>query len=195
MLNWLWFGLLALGVGYGGITGNFSAVSAAALEAAADSVVLIIEITGLLCLWLGMLKIAEASGLMQKIAQIMSPFVTFLFPDVPAKHPAFASMLMNMAANFLGLGNAATPFGLKAMEQLQSINPHPERASRPMITFLAINTSSITLIPTLVISLRAAAGSAAPTEIIGATILATGCGTVFALVFDYILRKSKYGRS
>ncbi len=195
MLNWLWFGLLALGIAFGGLQGDFAGVSAAALEAAADSVVWIMEMTGLLCLWLGMLKIAEASGLMQKIARLFSPAVAFLFPDVPRQHPAFTSMLMNMAANFLGLGNAATPFGLKAMEQLQSLNPHPDRASRPMITFLAVNTSGITLIPTLVISLRTAAGSAAPTEIIGAAVFATGCGTAFALIFDAILRKSKYGRS
>ncbi|MEG2213580.1 MAG: nucleoside recognition domain-containing protein, partial [Clostridiales bacterium] len=169
MLNWIWFLLLGGGIIYGALSGNMEAVSTASLAAAADTVRLIIEITGLLCLWLGMLKIAEESGLIQALARLLSPMVAFLFPDVPKQHPAFASMLMNMAANLLGLGNAATPFGLKAMEQLQSLNEHPDTASTPMITFLAINTSSITLVPTLVISLRAAAGSANPTEIIGAT--------------------------
>ncbi len=194
MLNWIWFLLLGGGIVYGACAGTLAAVTDAALAAAADTVTLILQITGLLCLWLGMLRIAEESGLIRLLARWLSPIMALLFPDVPRQHPAFASMMMNMAANLLGLGNAATPFGLKAMEQLQTLNPHPDTASTPMITFLAINTSSITLVPTLVISLRAAAGSAAPTEIIGATILATACGTTFAICFDWLLRHRRVGR-
>ena len=189
MLNYIWFILLAVGTVFAAYTGNMAAVTESALVAAADAVRIIIEITGLLCLWLGMLKIAEASGLVGLLAKLISPLAQRLFPDIPRQHPAFAAMVMNIAANLLGLGNAATPFGLKAMEHLQTLNDSPDTATPSMITFLVLNTSSFTFIPTLVISLRAAAGSSDPTEIIGATIIATACGTVFAVFFDRLLRR------
>jgi len=194
MLNWIWFGLIAVGVGYGMLTGNLAAVTEEAFAAANDAVLILLEICGLTCLWLGMLKIAEASGLVDKLGKCIAPLVRRLFPDVPAGHPAFSSIIMNVAANLLGLGNAATPFGLKAMEQLQTLNRDQATATPAMITLLAINTSCITLLPTMVISLRASAGSAEPTAIIGATILSSTVGLLFALVLDRILRRYYGGR-
>lgn len=188
MLNWVWFGLLAGSIVYAAINGNIEAVTAAAFKAANDTVVIIIEICGLICLWLGMLKIAEASGLVRRLGRLIAPVVRRLFPDVPEQHPAFSSIVMNISANLMGLGNAATPFGLKAMEHLQSLNQDKLSASPPMITLLVMNTSCITFIPTLVISLRLAAGSVDPTAIIGATVLSSAIGLTFALALDRILR-------
>lgn len=189
MLNWIWFGLLAIGIIYGAFSGNMEAVTEAAFSAAGDSVMLVIEMCGLLCLWLGLFKIAESSGLVNKLSRLISPLIRRLFPEVPDGHPAFSAIVMNVSANLLGLGNAATPFGLKAMEHLQTLNPEKDTASHSMITLLAMNTSCITLLPTMVISLRMAAGSSEPTATIGATIIASTTGLVFALILDRILRK------
>ena len=194
MLNWIWFLLLAGGVLYGAVSGNMGAVTEAALQAASDAVRLMIEMCGLLCLWLGILRISEASGLVDRLGRALSPAVGLLFPDVPRSNPAFAAIVMNFSANLLGLGNAATPFGLKAMAHLQELNQRPDEASSAMITLLALNTSGVTFIPTLVISLRMAAGSSDPTRIIGATILASSIGLTFALLLDGFLRRSRGGR-
>lgn len=174
--------------------GNMEQTTAAAFSAASDAVLLILEICGLLCLWMGMLRIAERSGLVDVLARLISPLARRLFPSVPPQHPAFSAIVMNIAANLLGLGNAATPFGLKAMEYLQTLNPQPDTASAPMITLLAMNTSCITLLPTMVISLRLSAGSAEPTAIIGATMLASSIGFVFALLLDRAIRRREQHR-
>ena len=189
MLDRIWFALLAAGVIFGAVTGSMDAVTAAALTAAEDAVSLSIEMCGLLCLWLGVLRIAESSGLTDALGQALSPAVSLLFPDVPRAHPAFASIVMNFTANLLGLGNAATPFGLKAMSQLQELNRDREEASSAMITLLALNTSGVTFIPTLVISLRMAAGSRDPACVIAPTALASSLGLVFALLLDCVLRR------
>lgn len=194
MLNWIWFALLALGIVYAAATGNMEPVTEAALTAANDTVLLIIEICGLLCLWLGILKIAEASGLVRQLGRLLSPLIGLLFPDVPRSHPAFSAIVMNFSANLLGLGNAATPFGLKAMQHLQELNQGRDSASAAMITLLALNTSCITFIPTLVISLRLSAGSSDATCIIGATALSSGLGLLFALVLDRLLRRRYFQR-
>lgn len=194
MLNWVWFGLLATGMFFAAAGGNMEQTTAAAFSAASDAVLLILEICGLLCLWMGMLRIAERSGLVDVLARLISPLARRLFPSVPPQHPAFSAIVMNIAANLLGLGNAATPFGLKAMEYLQTLNPQPDTASAPMITLLAMNTSCITLLPTMVISLRLSAGSAEPTAIIGATMLASSIGFVFALLLDRAIRRREKHR-
>ena len=193
MVDWIWFLLLAIGVVYGIATGNVNAVTEAAFAAANNAVVLILEICGLMCLWLGLLKIAEASGLVAKLGKLLSPLIRRLFPDVPASHPAFSFIMMNAAANLLGLGNAATPFGIKAMEQLQTLNPRKDTATPAMITLLVMNTSCITLLPTMVISLRVSANSADPTAIIGATVLASSIGLLCALLLDSLMRKKQGG--
>jgi len=189
MLNIIWVLLLAVGIVYAALHGNMAALTGAAFDAASAAVVIVIEICGIVCLWMGLLKVAEASGLVKKMAKLISPLVSRIFPDVPKDHPAFFAMIMNIAANMLGLGNAATPFGLKAMEHLQELNPDKDRATPAMITFLAINTAGITLLPTLVISLRAAAGSMAPGNIILATIIASSIGTVCVLLLDWLCRR------
>lgn len=190
MLNWIWFFLLAAGIVYAAAAGTMEQVTQAALASAQDAVTLIFEMCGLLCLWLGILRIMEASGLVDKLGRLLSPLVGRLFPQVPREHPAFAAIVMNFSANLLGLGNAATPFGLKAMEHLQQLNGGGEQASPAMITLLALNTSGVTLVPTLIISLRMAASSSDPTCVIGPTALASSIGLTFALLLDAALRRS-----
>src|SRR5436190_229489 len=138
-----------------------------------------------MALWLGVMRLAERAGLVQKIARALRPIMRRLFPDVPGEHPAMGAMLMNMAANMLGLGNAATPLGLRAMRDLESLNPHPGTATNAMCTFLAINTASVQLIPTTAIAILVAAGSTRPTAIVGTALLATLCAATIALVIFF----------
>lgn len=151
------------------------------LHYAKVAVELAIGLIGILALWLGLMKIAEQAGLIAALSRALKPLLIRLFPDVPPEHPAMGAMVMNISANMLGLGNAATPLGLKAMEELNKLNPKTGTATDAMCTFLVINTSSVQLIPATVIAVRAAAGSADPTEIIGAVILATTVNTVVGI--------------
>jgi len=137
------------------------------------------------------MRLAEASGLVKFIARLVRPIMVRLFPDVPAEHPAMGSMIANIAANILGLGNSATALGLKAMQDLESLNKKAGTATNSMVTFLAINTTSVTLIPATVIGLRASAGSAEPTSIIGTTIFATICSTIVGITAAKLLQKRK----
>lgn len=189
MVNFIWFFLLASGVVTAAFTGNMNQVTTAAFDAARSGVFTALEITGMMCLWLGMLKIAEDAGLITLLARLIRPLTVKLFPSVPGNHPAIGAVIMNLGANILGLGNAATPFGLKAMQHLQSLNKDKDTASDAMITFLALNTSCVTLIPVTVLGLRVAAGSTDPTIIVFPTILATLCGTVTALSLDKFIRR------
>jgi spore maturation protein A len=148
------------------------------LHYAKVAVELAIGLIGILALWLGLMKIAEQSGLITALSRAVKPLMIRLFPDIPPEHPAMGAMIMNISANLLGLGNAATPLGLKAMEELNKLNPRTGTATDAMCTFLVINTSNVQLIPATVIAVRAAAGSADPTEIIGAVILATTVNTI-----------------
>ncbi len=148
---------------------------------------LVIKLTGILTLWLGIAKIAERSGLLNIITRLLQPLICWLFPSIPRGHPAMGAILMNYSANIFGLGSAATPFGLKAMEELQKLN-RSHHASEAMCTFLVINTSSITLIPSTIIAIRINAGSVNPTEIIGTMLFATTASTLVAVIGDYICR-------
>ena len=152
------------------------------LHAANDAVSLGIGLVGVLALFLGLMKIIEASGLLSLIAKLLSPLLQRLFPEVPASHPAMGAMVMNLSANMLGMGNAATPFGLKAMQELDKLNPHKGVASNAMILFLAINTSCVTLLPAKVIALRTAAGSTDPSSIIATTLFATLCSMTIGII-------------
>ncbi|HEY6100822.1 MAG TPA: nucleoside recognition domain-containing protein, partial [Anaeromyxobacter sp.] len=134
-------------------------------------------------------RVAEEAGLLRALARAARPLMTRLFPDVPAEHPAMGAMIMNVSANVLGLGNAATPFGIRAMQELETLNPHPGAATDAQALFCALNTASVQLIPATVIALRAAAGSRAPGEIIGATILASACGAAVAVIAAKVLRR------
>ncbi len=161
----------------------------AMIDAAAGAVSLAIGLVGVMALFLGLMKVAEAGGLLRIIARVVRPLMQRLFPDVPADHPAMGAMILNMSANGLGLGNAATPFGIRAMQQLDTLNPHKGTASNSMALFLAINTSSVTLLPTGVIALRAAAGSADPAAIVPTTLFATLCSTTVAIVAAKLLQR------
>ena len=164
-------------------------VTNAALDYAGTAVNISLGLIGIMALWLGIMKIAEEAGLIGIIASWLKPITKRLFPDVPADHPAMGSMIMNMSANMLGLGNAATPFGLKAMEELNELNPEKETATNAMCTFLAINTAGMTLIPATAIAVRVAAGSTQPAIIIGTSLFASFCATVAGLTAAKILEK------
>ncbi len=179
MLNYIWFGLIIVAVLLGGINGKIEEVTKAGLDSAGTAVTIAIGLVGVMALWLGIVKIAEEAGLMKLLARGIAPILRIVFPDVPRDHPAMASMMMNIAANMLGLSNAATPLGLKAMEDLQKLNRYPGVATNSMCTFLAVNTAGLQLIPASMISLMAAAGSKEPTAIIGTTVAASAAA-VFA---------------
>jgi spore maturation protein A len=188
MLNYIWFGMIAISVVSGIITGRIDAVTGAAIDMARVAVEISIGLIGIMALWLGIMKIAEASGLIRIIAKLLKPLTIRLFPDVPADHPAIGSIVLNMSANVLGLGNAATPLGLKAMEELQELNPKKDTATDAMVMFLAINTSSVQLIiPATVVALMGAAAS----EIFLTTILATTASTITAVIMVRVLGKMK----
>ena len=188
MLNYIWFGMMFIAVIVGILTGNIDAVTQAAIDMAKTAVEIAIGLIGIMALWLGTMKIAEESGLIRIIARAIRPITIRLFPDVPKDHPAIGSIILNMAANLLGLGNAATPLGLKAMEELQDLNPEKETATNAMCTFLAINTSSIQLIlPATVVALMGAAAN----QIFITTILATGLSTIAAIIAVRFLERLK----
>jgi len=182
MINVIWFLLIAIGIIYGGINGQIEAVTDSAINSVKLAVDLSLGLIGVMALWLGIMKIAEEAGLVELLARAVKPVTVKLFPDVPADHPAMGAIIMNLAANMLGLGNAATPLGLKAMQELQKLNKFKDTATNAMCTFLAINTSSVQLIPATVIALRASAGSLNPAEIIGTTLVATTCSTVAGII-------------
>ena len=164
-------------------------VTNAALEYAGTSVNIALGLIGIMALWLGVMKVAEDAGLIKIIANGVRPLTKFLFPDVPADHPAMGSIIMNMAANMLGLGNAATPFGLKAMEELQTLNEDKSTATNAMVTFLAVNTAGLTLIPVTAIAIRAASGSSNPAVIIGTSIFGALCATTVGITATKIMEK------
>jgi spore maturation protein SpmA/spore maturation protein SpmB len=166
-----------------------AALSTAMIESAEGAVTLALGLIGVMALFLGLMKIAEEGGLLIMLARLIRPLMVRLFPDVPAEHPAMGAMILNMSANVLGLGNAATPFGIRAMQELDRLNPHKGTASDAMVLFLAINTSSITLLPTGVIALRAASGSVDPAGILPTTLLATTCSTIAAIAAALLFRR------
>ena len=180
--------MMFIAVIVGILTGNIDAVTQAAIDMAKTAVEIAIGLIGIMALWLGTMKIAEESGLIRIIARAIRPITIRLFPDVPEDHPAIGSIILNMAANLLGLGNAATPLGLKAMEELQDLNPEKDTATNAMCTFLAINTSSVQLIlPATVVALMGAAAN----QIFITTILATGLSTIAAIIAVRFLEKLK----
>jgi len=174
MLNYIWLALILFAVLVGGWQGRLEVVGKEAIERATYAVVnLALPLAGVMTLWLGVMRLAERAGLVQELARRLRPLLRFLFPEVPPEHPAMGAMVMNMSANMLGLGNAATPLGLRAMKLLDSLNPHPGTATNAMCTFLAINTSSIQLIPITAIAVLAAGGAQSPTAIVGTALVAS----------------------
>jgi spore maturation protein SpmA len=194
VLNYIWLALVLLAVAIGGWNNRLGEVTAGAFDGAKTAVTIALGLIGIMALWLGVMRLAERAGLVQRIARGLRPVMRRLFPDVPPEHPAMGSMLMNMAANMLGLGNAATPLGLRAMRDLERLNPRPGVASNAMCTFLAINTASVQLIPATAIALLASAGSARPTAIVGTALLATLCAATVAITSAKILEKLPFFR-
>jgi len=189
MLNYIWLGMIILAVVLGGINGKIENVTKSAIDSAASSVTIALGLIGIMALWLGIMKIAEDSGLMSLVARMIAPVMRRLFPDVPPDHPAMGSMIMNIAANMLGLNNAATPLGLKAMEDLEKLNPNPGIATNAMCTFLTINTAGIQLVPATMIGIMASAGSREPTAIIGTTLAASFLAVVVGVTAAKILER------
>ena len=182
MLNAIWVGLVLCSVVLSVFNGTTTAVVAALTTAAQQAVTLAVALIGIMSLWLGLMKVAEAAGILQALCRFTRPLLRPLFPDIPADDPALAAVTLNLTANCLGMGNAATPFGLRAMEQLQRLNQHPNVASNAMCTFLALNTSSVQLIPTGAIAILAASGAQHPSWIILPALLATLCSTIVAII-------------
>ncbi|WP_433742933.1 nucleoside recognition domain-containing protein [Falsibacillus pallidus] len=193
MVNYIWVGMTIIGLIFAAVNGRMKEVNEAIFHSANEAVTLCIGLISILVFWLGIMKIAQDSGLLDKMSLFFRPLVQRLFPEVPPGHPAMGYILSNMIANMFGLGNAATPLGIKAMEELKELNGGKPAASRSMITFLAINTSSLTLIPTTVIAIRMNYGSASPTEIVGPTLFATFISAVFAIFIDryFYYRRSR----
>ncbi|WP_026895141.1 nucleoside recognition domain-containing protein [Clostridiisalibacter paucivorans] len=193
MINVIWLLMIVVGVVVGAINGNLEAVTQAAMDSANLGVELSLGLIGIMALWLGIMKIAEDSGMIQGLAKLLKPIMVRLFPDVPPDHPAMGAIIMNMAANVLGLGNAATPLGLKAMQELQELNDEKDTATNAMCTFLAINTSSVTLIPSEAMALLVAVGATSKqaTAIIGPSIIATAVSTIVAVIAVKSLQRLK----
>lgn len=189
MLNTIWLGLIILSVFFGVVDGKLPQVVAAITDSAKIAFELVIGMAGIVIFWLGIIKIAEDSGLIQIIARLIRPVMRRLFPDVPVEHPAMGAMIMNISTNMLGLTNAATPFGLRAMEELARLNKYPGVASNSMCMFLAINTSSVQLIPTSAIAYLAAAGATHPANIVLTSLIATTCSTLAAIVAATFFQK------
>lgn len=189
MLNYIWFGLMAIAFVVAAFNGTADAVSKAAVESAKTAVEISIGLVGIMTLWLGVMRIAEEGGLVSLLGRALRPVLRWLFPEVPADHPAAGAIVFSLAANMLGLNNAATPLGIKAMEELQALNEQKDTASNPMVTFMAMNTSGVQLIPTTMIGILAAAGSRTPTAIISASLVATAIGTVAAVLAAKALQR------
>lgn len=190
MLNYIWLAMLAAGFLLGIINGRVEEVTQAAFASAGRGVELSIGLLGIMCLWSGLMNIAEKSGMIKVIAQLAGPGLKKLFPQLSRNGKALGAIVMNLAANFLGLGNAATPLGIKAMEELQKANGNSDTASDSMCTFLVLNTSAIQLIPSSVIAIRSAAGSKAPSEITACVWIASLCAACAGLIMVRILSRT-----
>jgi len=182
MLNYIWLGLMVVSVITAALTGKMAAVTQAAVDYGKTAVDISLGLIGVMALWLGIMRIGEKSGLVTLISRGLFPVMKKLFPGIPGDHPALGAIVMNLSANMLGLNNAATPLGLKAMEELQSLNSLKERATNAMVMFLALNTSSVQLIPATVIAILVASGATSPTDIIITAFLATVVSTVTAII-------------
>lgn len=190
-LNGIWLFMILFATIVAAYNGTMAELTEAIFDSAQNAIDLAIGLIGALALWLGIMKVVEVAGLMQVIARGMRPIMVRLFPEIPPDHPAMSAMILNMAANALGLGNAATPMGLKAMAELNKLNPVPGTATNAMCLFLAINTSSLTLLPISVMSVRASAGVSNPGAIILPSIIATACSTAIAILMSKLLARGE----
>lgn len=182
MVNAMWLGLVLASIVLSVLNGTTAAVVASITVSCQMAIKLVIGLAGVMAFWLGLMRVAERAGLIAVLAKALGPVLRRLFHEVPEQHPAMGAMTMNIAANMLGIGNAATPFGLRAMEQLATLSDDPRVATNAMCAFLAINTSSVQLLPMSAIAILAASGDPHPTAIILPALLATSCSTVAAII-------------
>jgi len=189
MVNIIWGVFIIIGIIFGLINGKIDLINNEVITSGKVALDLLLEMIPMLALWMGLMKIAEDSGLLRFIAKKLSFILRFLFPKIPSDNPALGLIASNVAINMAGLGSAATPCGLKAMKELQKINEKKDTASSSMITFLVLNTGGVTIIPTTIISMRAMYGSINPTEVIPTCILATFCSNICGLILDFIIRR------
>ena len=187
MINTIWFLMIFVGIIYGALTGNLGEINEIILKEAGEGVTFAIGLIGIMSFWLGIMNVAEKSGLIKSISKVFRPIIRIIFPNVPKDHPAERWILMNFIANMFGVGNGATAFGLKAMKELDSLNINKKKATNAMAMFLIINMSSLQLVPLTVVKLRYDYGSKDPTGIIGMTILATSLSTMVAIIVGKIL--------
>ena len=191
MVSYIWAFLIGIGIVYSFFFGNIEVINNSILTNANKALDLILNLLPIIVLWTGILKIAEESGLLDKFAQLLNPILSKIFPELPKNSRALGYISSNIAANMLGLGSAATPAGLKAMNELQKINSEKDTATTSMVTFLILNTAGVTIIPTTILALRAAYNSVSPGEIIMPAIIATTCSSIAGLTMDYFIRKKK----
>ena len=187
MINKIWGFFIVVGIIFSLVTGNINTINKEILECTNIAFDMIVKMFPVLALWLGIMKIAETSGLLKKLSNLLTPLLSKIFPEIPKGHESLSLIASNVIANMAGLGSAATPFGLKAMDSLQQINKKKDTASRSMITFLVLNTSGVTIIPTTIISLRMLHGSSDPTGIVLPCLLATTCSTIAGLLMDRLI--------
>lgn len=194
MVNIIWALFIIIGIIYSLISGNFNVINNEILVSGKSALNLLLGMLPLLVIWMGLMKVAEEAGIISSISKMMSPILKKIFPSVPDNDPSLGFIASNIAANMAGLGSAATPFGLKAMESLQKLNKDKKVASEAMITFLVLNTSGVTIVPTTIISLRLLYGSVNPSVILPFCIIATTCSTIGGLTIDYLIRRKNGNR-
>ena len=195
MINYIWSFFIIIGVLYGIFTGNIKTINDTLINSGTNAVEMIFKLIPLMCLWLGIMNIAKDSGLIDILAKKLNRVLKILFPEIPENHEALTYISSNIIMNMLGVGNAATPFGLKAMKEMQKLNKNKDVASRSMITFLVINTSSVTIIPTTIISFRILNNSLNPTGVVPLCIITTVLSCLFGILLDrlfYLLTRRKY---
>lgn len=188
-INIIWFSIILISIASAAWLGKMSEVTLALFEESKAAVMLAVGLIGSMAFWLGMMKVLEAAGALKILAKIVRPVMSKLFPEIPKDHPAIGAMVMNMSANMLGMGNAATPFGINAMQELDKLNGEKGRATNAMCLFLAINTSSVTLLPLGVITIRAAAGAKDPASILIPSLLATIVSTTVAIIATKLMQR------
>lgn len=191
MINYIWFFLIIISVIVATLSGNINVINDTIMNDSGEAVMFAISLMGIMATWMGLIKIAESSGLIRRISKVITPITSFLFPNVPKNHPAMNSIVMNMVTNMFGAGNSSTAIGLKAMEDMSLLNKDKKTATDDMCMFLVINMSSIQLIPLTVIKLRSDSGSLDSTEIIGTTLIATLISTLVGIITAKILERSR----
>jgi spore maturation protein A len=189
MINYIWFGLIFCGILVGLVSGNGEIISKAIINSSGNTVTFIIELTGIMCFWCGVMKVAENSGLTGKISKILKPLLKCIFKEAAKDEKTLGAIVMNLTANMMGLSNAATPFGIKAMEEMDKLNKNKETASNDMALFLVLNATCIQLIPSTIISIRAACNSVNPGIIIIPTVISTATAAAVGVICCKILQK------